>query len=87
MYVIVNHSITKPASFWKDAQASLPNLPSSLQLHHTFPSPDGRKAVCVWEASSIDDVRNFLEPILSGSSQNEYYQAPNKEGIAVAEIT
>lgn len=86
MYVIVNHNVSDPGTFWKVAQAALPNIPPGLKLHHTFPSPEGRKAVCVWEAGSIDEVRNFLEPALGASSRNEYYQAPNKEGIAVAEI-
>jgi hypothetical protein len=55
-------------------------------VHHTFPSPDGRKAVCVWEAESVEAVRSFLEPALGAVSRNEYYQAPNKEGIAVPSI-
>jgi hypothetical protein len=64
----------------------MPTLPAHLKVHHTFPSPDGRKAVCVWEAESVEAVRSFLEPALGAVSRNEYYQAPNKEGIAVPSI-
>jgi len=29
-----------------------PSLPAHLKLHHSFPTPDGSAAICVWEAES-----------------------------------
>ena len=57
-------------------------MPAGLKVIHTFPSPDGDKAVCVWEAQSVEAVRNFLDPATAGVARNTYFEAPNKEGIA-----
>jgi hypothetical protein len=83
MYVVVEHNISDPAAFWSGAQQVIPNLPPALTLHHTFPSPDGAKAICVWEAASVEAVRTFLEPAVGAMSRNIYYQVPNREGVAL----
>lgn len=36
---------------------------------------DGSKAVCVWEADSLDSIRNFVDPATEGIAMNEYFQA------------
>jgi hypothetical protein len=79
MYVLVQHTISDPALFWNTADPS--NLPPNIKLHHTFPTPDGTRAACIWEADSIDAVRTFLEPLLGKLSRNEYVAVENKEGI------
>ena len=79
MYVLVQHSISDPAIFWNTADPRN-NLPPNVKLHHTFPTPDGTRAVCIWEAESIDAVRNFLEPLFGKVSRNEYFTVENKEG-------
>ncbi|HEU4699657.1 MAG TPA: hypothetical protein VFS40_10780 [Gemmatimonadales bacterium] len=80
MYVIVQHTVTDPAAFWSLTDSA--RLPAHLQLHHTFPTPDGRHAVCVWEADSVEDVRDLLEPMLGGTCRNEYFAVENREGRA-----
>jgi hypothetical protein len=87
MYVVVNHAINDTTRFWATAQSATAGLPAGLAVIHTFPSPDGRKAVCVWEADSVEAVRRFLDPATAGMSRNEYFEAPNKEGIAIPKLT
>ena len=79
MYVLVQHTVSDPPVFWNTADPS--NLPPNLKLHHTFPTPDGARAACIWEAESVDAVRTFLEPLLGKVSRNEYFAVENKEGI------
>ena len=50
-------------------------------LHQTFPTPDGTRAVCIWEAASIDALRNVMEPLIRELSRNEYFQVENREGF------
>ena len=83
MYIVVNHEISDASKFWATAQSATSNLPAGVKLHHTFPSPDGRRSVCVWEADSVDAVRNFLDPATAGMARNDYFEAANKEGIAM----
>ncbi len=83
MYVVVNHEISDTAKFWEAAQSTASGLPAGLKVIHTFPSPDGHLAVCVWEADSVEAVRAFLDPATAGAARNAYFQAPNKEGFAM----
>ncbi len=81
MYVMVQHSISEPATFWNAADPTS-NLPPKLKLHHTFPTTDGTRAVCIWEAESVGAVRDYLEPLFGKVSRNEYFTVENKEGFA-----
>lgn len=86
MYVIVQHTISDPTNFLRQAEEANTKIPRNLTLHHVFSAPDGTKAVCVWEADSIAAVQNFLEPALGKFGRNEYYEAPNKEGVVLPKI-
>ena len=80
MYIMVQHSISEPATFWNAADPN--TISPKLKLHHTFPTPNGTRAVCIWEAASVDELRNQLEPLLSHMSRNEYFPVENREGFA-----
>ena len=81
MFVIVQHTVTDLGTFWNSADPTA--LPPHVKLHHTFPAPDGRRAVCVWEAESVEALRGFLEPVVGGASRNEYFEVENRDGIAM----
>jgi len=87
MYVVVNHAISDTSKFWSLAQSVTAALPAGYKVIHTFPSPDGRKAVCVWEGPSVEAVRGFLDPATAGVARNEYFESPNKEGMAMPTLT
>ena len=87
MYVVVNHVINDTSRFWAAAQSVTSGLPAGLKVIHTFPSPDGRKAVCVWEADSVESVRRFLDPATAGVARNDYFESPNKEGMGMPSLT
>ena len=83
MFVVVQHTVKDPASFWGLAQQGVPNLPPHLKLHHCFPASDGTRAVCVWEADSVQAVKEFFRGELDRASSNEFYPVENKEGVAL----
>jgi hypothetical protein len=83
MYVLVIHNVTDRHNFFETAGQAIPQIPDHLKLHLTVPARDGAKAVCVWEAQSVADVRDFLEPALGDYARNDYYEAENHEGIAL----
>ena len=80
MYIMVQHTISEPATFWNAADPTA--ISPKLKLHHTFPTPDGTRAVCIWEANSVDELRDQLEPMLGRVSRNEYFPVENREGFA-----
>lgn len=81
MYVMVLHEIANPEMFWKKAVDLLGELPPDVVLHHSFSSPEGTRAVCIWEAETIDKVKNLLAPRFSGTSLDTYMPTHNKEGV------
>lgn len=83
MFVLVHHDVQQPESFWARSQEALGDIPSGLTLHHCLAAQDGSRATCLWEASSADAVREFLDPLHDGVAHNEYRAAENREGVAV----
>jgi hypothetical protein len=80
MYLVVQHAISEPAAFWNAADPT--RISPEAKLHHTFPTPDGTHAVCIWEAASVDALRSILEPLIGRFSRNEYFAVENREGLA-----
>jgi hypothetical protein len=80
MYIMVQHTISEPAAFWNAADPTA--ISPQIKLHHTFPTPDGTRAVCIWEADSVETLRNLLEPVVGRVSRNEYFPVENREGFA-----
>jgi hypothetical protein len=80
MFIMVQHTISEPAVFWNAADPT--TLSPQFKLHHTFPTPDGTRAVCIWEADSVDALRGLLEPLVGRVSRNEYFPVENREGFA-----
>jgi hypothetical protein len=83
MYILVQHTISDPATAWPRAQAALASVPAGLKLHLSIPTADGSTAVCVWEADSIATVKTFLDPALGPAAANTYSEVFNKEGVAL----
>lgn len=83
MYVLVHHTIRDPAGFWTAARELIPQSPAELRLHQTLAATDGTLATCLWEADSIDLVREYVERSFGGVSINEYREAENRVGVAV----
>ncbi len=77
MYVSVHHTITDPQKWGQTSQNIMAltqqgRLPQGLKGLIFLPSVDGRKADCVWEANSVDTLKNFLERETGTSAKNEY---------------
>ena len=70
MYIVVNHAISNPEKFWGLAKAM--TVPAALRLHSVFPSTDGAKGTCLWEAQSVDAVKQFVDGATNAFSKNDY---------------
>jgi hypothetical protein len=72
-YVVAIHEIANPDRFWNAADPS--QLPPEVKLHATYPQGDGSKAVCLWEADSVEAVRDLVERTTGDASRNQFYEA------------
>jgi hypothetical protein len=81
MHVVAIHSISDPDKFWETADESKP--PEGVALHSAFPNEDGSRAVCLWEADSLDTVRQLVEDTVGDVSSNEFFEvnAGNAQGL------
>jgi hypothetical protein len=74
MFVSVIHRITDPDRFFEMANSTAQNIPSDLRLPQYISSADRSTTICLWEAPSVERVREFLEPLTAGICKNEYAQ-------------
>ena len=47
MYIVVEHEITDPATFWKTAQEGVADTPAHLTLHQVLPATSSDRAACL----------------------------------------
>jgi len=88
MFIVVHHDITSKA-FFEAGESVVKNVPAGVKPIHFLPSTDGKQAVCLWEAKTIDAVKNHLEPKIGKSARNTYYAVDSKiaMGLPVAATT
>jgi hypothetical protein len=72
MYIVVEHTITNPDVFFGVAE-KVAAAPPGINALHFFPSVSKDRAVCLWEAKSVDALKGFLDPLIAQSSRNSYY--------------
>jgi hypothetical protein len=87
MYVLVQHYVSDPHTFWSDVRYALNALPPNLVLHHVFPTADGSHAVCLWEADSEREVKAFIETYVGHVSRNLYFEVQNREGVGAPDLS
>ena len=79
MHVSVHHTISDPQQ-WEQVTTKMKTaleqgrLPQGLKGLMYLPATDGRKADCLWEASSVDTLRNFLDREIGTAARNDYFQ-------------
>jgi hypothetical protein len=83
MYVVAKHEISDPARFWAAAQEATPNIPEGIKLHYVLPNTGGSAAVCLWEAGSLDAVRDLVESAVGEVSRNEYYEVDSNNAMGL----
>jgi hypothetical protein len=72
MFIAIEHNIHDAGKFQKCAEDVFP-LPDDLHVHQFFPSTDMSRAVCLYEAPSIDRLRTYLDGKLGESSTQHYF--------------
>jgi hypothetical protein len=86
MHVVVQHRITDPERFFSmDAEEVAGGGPPDVQGLQFFPSPDRSIAVCLWEAESIDSLRDYLDPATAGASENTYFEVDRERAMGLPE--
>jgi hypothetical protein len=83
MFVVVQHDITNAGAFFGAAESVTGSAPKGVKTVQFFPSNDQKRAVCLWEAPSVDAVKNYLEAKIGSSSKNTYYAVDSKVAMGL----
>jgi hypothetical protein len=81
MYIVAIHTISNPEKFWTAAKSLA--VPPHIKLHTVFPSTDGAKGMCLWQAESLSAMKQFLEPVTSGVASNEYMVVADADAVGL----
>jgi len=76
MYVAIVHQVQDPQEFLSRGErlADPSNAPPGVVPRQFCPSKDLSAATCVWEAGSVDAVRDYIDSTLGDSSDNTYFE-------------
>ena len=82
MFIVVEHTITNTDVFFGLA-SRVAEAPSGINALQFFPSVSKDRAVCLWEAKSVDALKGFLEPLSAQSSRNTYYTVDSTKAMGL----
>lgn len=82
MFIVVEHTITNPDVFFGLA-SRVSEAPAGINAIQFLPSVSKDRAVCLWEAKSVDALKGFLEPLSGQVSRNIYYAVDNTVAIGL----
>jgi hypothetical protein len=82
MFIAIKHDIHDPRSFQARAEDVFP-LPEGLWLHHFLPADDLSEAVCLYEAPSVDHVRDHLDAKLGDASTQRYFPVSESHAVGL----
>lgn len=87
MYVVVHHRVFDREKFLvTDPQDIRGNAPPGAQVFYFLPASDASAADCLWEADSLETLRDYLDPATRGISENTYFEvdASHAKGMPAA---
>ncbi len=84
MKVGVIHRISDPETAQSSGQA-LFEPQEGMQLLQFVPSQDFSAATCLWEAASIDAVRDLVDPTLGDASEQTYFAVATEQAVGLPE--
>ena len=82
MFIAIEHEIHDPQRFQQCAEQVFP-LPEGLHVHQFLPASDLRKAACLYEAPSVEQLRSYLDEALGDASTQHYFPVAERHAIGL----
>lgn len=83
MLVIAHHNISNPQVFWSVAAEVTKALPGNLKVLGVFPATDAKTGTCLWQASSVQEVQDFLDKNAGQHARNFCYEVDETKSIGL----
>jgi hypothetical protein len=81
MYIVAEHRVKDPDRFW----SASPQGPGAPRLQAAYPSLDKAKGVCLWEADSIDALRESLDQLVGDAAENTFFEIDAGSAVGLPE--
>jgi hypothetical protein len=86
MYLVVHHRVVDREKFLEtDPRDIGGNAPPGVKVFHFLPAQDASAADCLWEADSLDALREYLDPATCGVCENTYFEVDSQLAMGVPE--
>lgn len=85
MFIAIDHDIHDPEQFQKCAEDVFP-LPDELHVRQFFPAKDMSRAVCLYEAPSVDQLSKHLDGTLGEASTQRYFPVSTEHAIGLPNV-
>jgi hypothetical protein len=84
--IVVQHRINDPGKFFGLTDEVTGNAPAGVRPRQFCPSEDKTAAVCIWEAGTLDGLRNYLDSIAGPEvTENTYYVVDERHAFGLPE--
>ncbi len=87
MYVAIVHHVQDAQAFLSRGErlADPSTAPTGVVPRQFCPSKDLSTATCVWEADSLDAVRDYIDSTLGDASDNTYFEIDTESALGLPE--
>lgn len=84
MHVVAQHTIVDRERFAAmDPKDVALGGPPGVRALTFLPSRDLTAAICIWEAPSVEAVRDYLDPVTAGVAENTYFAIEDSMAIGL----
>jgi hypothetical protein len=84
MFIAIHHDIHDQAGFKVKVNAMAPP-PPQLRRHQFLAARDLTRATCLWEAPSIEPLREYIDGSLEPASTQTYYEINEERAVGLPE--
>jgi hypothetical protein len=86
MNVVIQHRIKDPERFFAGDPEEVANGgPPGVKGRQFFVSQDRSAAVCLWEADSVESLRNYMDGLTGDSAENTYFEVDAEISMGLPE--
>lgn len=84
MYVVVHHTIKNPQTAFARGEKLLKNegAPAGSRGLTFLPAADGSAVSCLWEAESVESIRQYVDTTLGDAADNLCYEIDASKAFA-----
>ena len=88
MYIVVHHTITDRESAFARGENLLAgnDAPTGVRVREFYPSRDKADVFCLWEGTSLDQVRDYVDATMGDSSRQAYFEVDAQIARGLPEI-